>query len=98
MATAQTLSLDFPEAPFKFQSIGLGLQEAGFALGGGGKMAREVLLDEEGGDGRCRVGTKTAMLDIDADGDGGVVHGGETDEGGVVAARGLGRDGLAQRV
>ena len=53
--------------------------------GGGGKMAREVLLDEEGGDGRCRVGTKTAMLDIDADGDGRIVHGGESDEGGVVA-------------
>ena len=42
-----------------------------------------------------RVGTKTAMLDIDADGDGRIVHGGESDEGGVVAARGLGRAGLA---
>ena len=95
MATAQTLSLDIPEEPLKFRSVGLGLQEAGFALGGGGKMAREVLLDEEGGDGRCRVGTKTAMLDIDADGDGRIVHGGESDEGGMVAARGLGRAGLA---
>ena len=55
MATAQTLSLDIPEEPLKFRSVGLGLQEAGFALGGGGKMAREVLFDEEGGDGRCRV-------------------------------------------